>query len=113
MVFSIVINVQGSDRLNTIINNISTEAPKIMGNVMASTAEQVVTNAKIAAPVRTGYLRDHIEIASQSETETIVESEAPYSGFVEARRPFFFPAVTQAIDKAKEDLQTAWSDLLK
>jgi HK97 gp10 family phage protein len=60
--------------------------------------EAVRTLAQAAAPVRTGYLRDHI-FAEVNDWVGSVGSEATYSVFVEfgtrymRAQPFLFPAI--------------------
>ena len=62
------------------------------------------------APVRTGFLRDHITFTQENALQFMIVSEAPYSVFVEfgtsrmAPREFFFsviyefaPEITQQI----------------
>jgi len=63
-------------------------------------AERVADLARQNAPVRTGYLRDHIKARHYSKTSNVI-SYAPYSGFVEfgtrymAAQPFLRPAMDQ------------------
>lgn len=63
-------------------------------------AEKIAELARQKAPVRTGFLRDHI-IARHLARSSQVESWAPYSGFVEfgtrymSAQPFLRPAIDE------------------
>ena len=68
-----------------------------LGKAIASVAE----DARSAAPVATGYMRDHITSGVSKKGEGVAAkavSEAEYSGFVElgthkqAAKPFLYPA---------------------
>lgn len=70
-----------------------------------SAANSCQVLARELAPVRTGFMRDHvtqIKQASDSDLEAIVESAAEYSMFVElgtvrqSSQPFMTPAVESA-----------------
>ena len=60
---------------------------------------QMVDEMKSRAPVRTGYLRDHIVVEQATEQQLTITSQADYSIYVElgtykmAARPFFYPVV--------------------
>src|SRR3990172_5219539 len=68
--------------------------------VPVAAAEKIAEIARRNAPVKTGYLRDHIIARHYSKTSN-VESRAPYSGFVEfgtrymAAQPFLRTAIDQ------------------
>lgn len=70
-------------------------------------AASIVEHAKQNAPVRTGYLRDHIHVEREGDESVAAVSEAPYSeavNFGTARRapnPFF----SLAIQQASEDVE--------
>jgi len=59
----------------------------------------MVDEMKSRAPVRTGYLRDHIVVQEASAQRLTITSQADYSIYVElgtykmAARPFFYPVV--------------------
>jgi HK97 gp10 family phage protein len=86
-------------------------AIKDVGGVAAWPAAKVIAErAKDLAPVDTGYMRDHIRARKHGQLGAVVESTAPYSGFVEygtrymAAQPFLRPAVDQG---QREILQAA------
>lgn len=73
--------------------------PEAVALIVQHAAEAMTAAAQGNAPVRTGYLRDHIHTEMTGEAEATITSEAPYSGFVEngtsrmGAQPFFTPAV--------------------
>jgi HK97 gp10 family phage protein len=78
--------------------------------IIAAAADVGVTIMQEVAPVRTGYMRDHIAVIEKDDTHVVIESQAPYSGFVEygtskqKAQPFFRPGVEQTIQEASERL---------
>src|SRR6266496_1624555 len=78
---------QGIEKFNTVPNQ-----------VFQTVGAQMVSAMQGKAPVRTGFLRDHI-VQEQETNQLIITSEAPYSVFVEfgtsrmAPREFFFSVI--------------------
>lgn len=72
-----------------------------------------VTSAQGAAPVDTGYLRDHIQITEESDNEIVIESLAEYSAaqefgtFKMSAQPYFF----QAEGPARLEMEFEFSDI--
>jgi len=60
--------------------------------------------AQIYAPVKTGYLRDHIALIDYGDSVEVA-SEAPYSVFVEAKQPFMAPAWSQVEPQLTEQME--------
>lgn len=57
-------------------------------DAVAAPAERMAAHARLAAPVSSGYYRDHIEVedsTGEGEAASSVVAKAPYSTFVEAR----------------------------
>jgi len=67
--------------------------------VLRRIAEDIVDDAKLAVPVRTGYLKSTIGIQAETIDSVDVGATAPYAGFVEdgtskmVARPYLRPAV--------------------
>lgn len=82
-------------------------------------AEAVVNDAKDRAPVRTGYLRDHISYAMEDPRTALVESEADYSAIVDEggvnrpANPFFTGAVEAERARFEERVAEALAEAEK
>lgn len=82
-------------------------------------AEETVDRAQQLAPVRTGYLRDHITKEQAGEQHWEVVSEAPYSGVAEygskgrAPHPFLTPAMEEAREKMPAVMAAALNEAAK
>ena len=78
--------------------------------IVREAGETCLRRAKQLAPVRTGRLRESIELSTMPNA-AVVEAKAPYAGFVEhgtkyARpRPYMAPAVREAMEKMAEALE--------
>lgn len=95
---------------------LSARVRKNIADELNSGANSCVEIAKGLAPVRTGYMRDHIsqtEEASPINLRSVVESEADYSAFVEYgtvnmdAQPFFTPAFESARKQVNNGLLRA------
>lgn len=118
----------------TIVNKYALADQAIRGGIakaMAQAAQSHVAVAKQLAPVDTGFLRDNIKIAGgtfdesasryrstgsgrfSGPTDLAVESQAPYSTYVEfgtvnsAAQPFFYPAFESARRQFRQEAQEA------
>lgn len=86
------------DHLDELIKHLPLLADAAAGKV----ADLIARDAQGRAPVKTGYMRDHIEVSRSGEASYDITSGAPYSGFVEngtrfmAARPFLLPAAISA-----------------
>jgi len=75
---------------------------------MQAGAEKLVESARAAAPVRTGALRDSIDVAQVSAQGASVVAEVEYSGFVEfgtsrmSAEPYMRPGIPTASAAAVE-----------
>ena len=101
------IEVEGLDETQRKISNFIINLPDAAFETMEDAAEEIVDKAKAYAPVKTGYLRDHIDIVERNKSNQfiIIESEAPYSQFLEwatvkmRAQPFMQPAVHEVAQK--------------
>lgn len=84
-------NVTGVDeyrnRIQTMAHNLGKAEDVIHGE-----SEAVKNEMQSIAPVRTGYLRDHI-VAVLDEMAAVLWSQAPYSGFVEFGTRYMTPRI--------------------
>jgi len=82
-------------------------------------AQETVERAQGLAPVRTGYLRDHITKEQEGELRWAVVSEADYSAHVEygskgrAPQPFLTPAMEEAKEKLPDVVAAAMNEAAK
>jgi HK97 gp10 family phage protein len=111
------ITIDGLDELKSRIDAYVSN----MGSVIAADVEQecgaAVDRMQSTCPVRTGYLRDHIVLARADEHGAEIDSEAPYSGFVEfgtrrmAAQPFFEPSIVELEATFPDKLSADLSDI--
>lgn len=101
---------------------VSTRITPAVRNAVAGCVDIVVAEAKSIAPVRTGYMRDHITGKVEDKERTVVgavTSEAGYSGFVEfgtvhmEAQPFMRPALDTARERIRSQFSSAMSVALK
>lgn len=93
------------------------EVRKALETAIQENADDLQAVARRNAPVRTGFLRDHINVVKQGPLHVDVTSEAPYASFVEfgtrymAAQPYLMPAIEEvrprAEDRVRSVLQTA------
>jgi HK97 gp10 family phage protein len=112
------LNVSGFEGVKEALSRFDAAMIAQVHDKLVEWCEAVRTLAQSAAPVRTGYLRDHI-YAEVNDWIGNVGSEAAYSVFVEQgtrymkAQPFLFPAIQaqlpqleafliEAINQAKE-----------
>lgn len=106
------IKVEGTDNINSRLHDKAEALRTGLGEALREVADLIVEEAQSTCPVDTGYLRDHIQITSESDTQVTVASTAEYSSFVEYgtrymdAQPFFEPA----IDKARSQMQQILKD---
>ena len=93
---------------------IATKITPAVRAAVQTSVNAVVQEAKAIAPVRTGYMRDHIVGAVEDGDKTVmgtVTSEAPYSGFVEFgtvrmdAQPFLRPALDTVREQIRQGFQ--------
>lgn len=102
MVISVSFSVSGLEEIKSNLDRISEAVTTFQQTEPMTVANNMVLQMQDAAPVDTGYLRDHIT-AEDGETEgqAVITSEADYSIYVEfgtrymAAEPFFFPVFDQ------------------
>jgi len=96
---SISIEVQGLTEIISRLEAIPEKILSILEEVYNEVGHEMVSEMQQRAPVRTGYLRDHIQMTASSPEGMTIISEAPYSVFVEfgtykmRAQPFFYPVV--------------------
>ena len=73
------VTITGSQQVISNLNNLDSEAKKLIKAAMQTAADRVVSTAKSNAPVDTGYLRSQIMVDSVTETEAKITSHAEYS----------------------------------
>jgi HK97 gp10 family phage protein len=119
MVINANIRVEGIEKWTSLAARISSDLIPTVGQQLKDIAQNVVNDAQQAAPVDTGYLRDNIQITSQTDKEVVVESRAEYSGYVEygtvymQAQPFFEPAVRKARQDGPSKVQNALRGLFR
>src|SRR5260370_27546788 len=78
--------------------DIAKKLPEVLGQLIEAACAHIESNAKTAAPVKTGFMRDSGAHQMTGPTSGEVTFSAPYSGFVElgtvhqAAQPFLLPA---------------------
>jgi len=110
MSLSVTWSVTGINEAIAKCQQIITKVNSYPAEVFQTVGHQMVSACQAQAPVRTGYLRDHIVLVQQNAQQFSIISQAPYSAFVEfgtykmAPREFFFsviegfiPEITQMI----------------
>jgi HK97 gp10 family phage protein len=112
MALKFVLNTAPLYRLGELIDRKMDEAAEKL-------AQETVERAQELAPVKTGYLRDHITKEQAGEQHWEVVSEAPYSHVAEygsrgrAAHPFLTPAMEEARAKMPEVMTQALNDAAK
>jgi len=103
--------VTGLDEAIAKCQQISNKLNTYPAEVLQTIGHQMVSAIQAKAPVRTGFLRDHVVLQQEANNQAFtIVSEAPYSIYVEfgtykmAPREFFFsviyefvPQITQLI----------------
>lgn len=82
-----------------------------VAQILKTNADLMQGLAQVFAPVKTGYLRDHIEVLDISPLEKQVVSGAPYSMYVEARTPYMAPAAAQVEPQLTEQLKALQQEI--
>jgi len=77
------VEFEGIDEVVSGFNNVSSEAPTTVGEVISNMAEMFVEGAQDKAPIDTGFLVDNIYVEEIDETHAVIVSAAEYSIFVE------------------------------
>jgi len=91
--------VQGLDGAISLCQQMITKINSNPAEVFQTVGHQMVSGIQAKAPVRTGYLRDHVVLTQQNEQQMTITSEAPYSVYVEfgtykmAPREFFYSVI--------------------
>lgn len=96
---SITFTVDGLDEITSRLSDISDKVREFQASEPRDITDKMAEEMQSIAPVRTGYLRDHIMSQEEGEGQASVVSEADYSIYVEfgtrhmSAQPFFFPVV--------------------
>ena len=114
MAAGISITTEGTDQLASAMNSVGDALTREMATVLQEFGDSIVNEAQAAAPVDTGYMRDHISVTDASDTHVTIVSEADYSGFVEygTRHMDAQPFITPALDFALSTLQARLDDAI-
>lgn len=111
------LDVEGAENISSRFQDKAEALRSGMGDALREIAQVIVDSAQANAPVDTGYLRDNIQIQSESDTEVIVVSAAEYSTFVEhgtrymSAQPFFEPAIEEGRSQAGQILRDAFENV--
>lgn len=102
-------DVQIEDNVDAVLAELATKTLEANQDI----GEAAEAYAKAAAPVRTGWLRDHI---SHSATETgielgIDENEVPYAGVQEAKHNFLHDAMAMHENEYADLIKAKMSEI--
>ena len=97
--------------------------PSNVEGFLKELGDALVEEMFISAPVDTGFMAEHIGVSEVSDKKLIIDSEAPYSGFVEygtikmQAQPFFNPPIdnlssNQMVDQFGRDATSEWERLV-
>jgi HK97 gp10 family phage protein len=98
------VTITGVDELISKLNRISQGMQTMVTQQVNESAQQMVSDMKGEAPVRTGFLRDNISVSGSNEIAAQVSSLAYYSIYLEmgtwkmSPRPFFFGNAAKGFD---------------
>jgi len=98
MSLSFTWTAQGVDEAVSMIEKVIANINNNVNEVFQTIGHQILSAIQAKAPVKTGYLRDHVTLQQQTGQLTLT-SEAPYSIYVEfgtykmAPRAFFFSSI--------------------
>lgn len=113
---TIKLKVLGVEQTKKAIENFVRETDRLLALKMAIIVDKIASDAKKFAPVRTGFLRDHITGSIGRKRNFVtgrIRSGAAYSIFQEfgtsrhSAQPFMRPAFVQNIDFIKKELGEA------
>jgi HK97 gp10 family phage protein len=113
---SLSVEIEGADEIVSKLQNISDSLTRNIGAALREGAQLIVDSAQANAPVDTGFLRDSIQVAEESDTSVTVVAEAEYAAFVEygtrfmSAQPFFEPAIEEAKQQIQQLLRDAISE---
>lgn len=99
-----ITNKSKNDGIATVKNFIANMDSAVIDTALEQVTAKMVVDARSKAPVKTGYLRDHISNKKAGEGHWQVKSEASYSGFVEYgtfkmdAQPFLEPSVLSHVN---------------
>jgi bacteriophage HK97-gp10 putative tail-component len=96
------------------LRELAQEIGKGFPETFPAAAQKTLQAMRNLAPIRTGFLRNNIQLITASGTEIVFISAARYSAFVEygtwkmPARPFFFPPIQTVLipelKKAREEI---------
>jgi HK97 gp10 family phage protein len=115
----VTIRVDGIDKIRNFTNRLSSDLQNKRLEVLKKGADEIITTAKETAPVRTGFMRDHIRLGESTDTKIVGESPAPYSGFVNfgssgrKANPFWSSAVDKGKQTIPKQMLDAMAELVK
>lgn len=107
------IEVEGLEEFIQRLTGASDTLNQEIAEALRAAGDAFVDSAQAEAPVKTGFLRDHITVISSTDTEVVIESGADYSAFQEFgtykmdAQPYFF----QAADDAEREMEQQLSDI--
>lgn len=111
---SLKVEVEGVDEAASRLAEVADSIERGVGDALREVAELIVSEAQSNAPVDTGFLRDSIHVAEESDTSVSVVADAEYAAYVEygtsrmAAQPFFEPAV----ENARAEIEQRLRDIL-
>lgn len=77
------VNLRGLKGVEDALNNLNSKVKNDVGNEINASALKILTDAKRAAPVNFGQLRNQIALVQESDLTFRVEAKASYSAYVE------------------------------
>ena len=123
MVLSIGITYKGIKGAQEALRDFNIEIPQNVEGFLKELGDALVEDMVTSAPVDTGFMAEHIGVSEVSNEKLVIDSEAPYSGFVEfgtvkmAAQPFFNPPIdnlssNQMADQFGRDATSEWERLV-
>jgi HK97 gp10 family phage protein len=80
---SIIVNLSGIKQVENALKNLDTFLIKELSNEINASALKIQKDAKRAAPVDNGFLRNNIALTKDTDLTFTVESKAKYSPYIE------------------------------
>ena len=115
--------LSGSEALVSVLDRAQKQAPDAVSKVIQNTAEKGKDTAKkrITAhgAVDTEFMRDHVVAKHPKPLESVIHSEASYSGYVNygtrfmGSRPFFYEMWKETVPLFYKDIEDVAKGLLR
>lgn len=105
------ITITGVNEAITSLTSFLSDFNAAKATLLKEAANQIVQQAQSRAPVDTGFLRDNIQITTETDDEIEVTSQAEYSIYVEEgtsrmpSRPFMLPAAQEVENTFPQTVQ--------